>query len=73
MKLLRSADLGILQGENARLYAIIDRLNARGSDGGSEETASQLSEASGYGGVPTLGGGAREDARGDSASMVRDF
>ena len=37
------------QAENARLYAIIDRLNVRGSDGGSEETGSQASDLSAYG------------------------
>jgi hypothetical protein len=34
--------------ENQRLYTIIDRLNARGSDACSD-TASQLSDLSGYG------------------------
>lgn len=37
----------LLQMENQRLYAIIDRLNTRGSDNASE-TASQLSDLSSY-------------------------
>jgi hypothetical protein len=40
----------LIQGENQRLYTIIDRLNARSSEGGSDETGSQLSDVSAYGG-----------------------
>ncbi len=35
--------------ENQRLYAIIDRLNVRGTDSRDSDTASQLSDLSGYG------------------------